>query len=73
MASIGEPYATIEVFVFYGEPPEMPWNGETGECLLFCGNVMVYYPEGSAAWQELAAQCTQKSVTWVEGIPCDGE
>ena len=72
VTSIGELYANIEVFVFQGEPPELPWNSDTGECLLFYGDVTVYYPAGSTAWRELAARCTQEGVTWVEGIPSDG-
>ena len=72
MASIGELYADIEVFVFRGEPPELPWNDDTRECLLFYGDVTVYYPEGCTAWRKLTAQYPQEGVTWIEGIPSDG-
>ena len=69
---VEELYADIEVFVFQGQPPELPWDEDTGACLLFRGDVTVYYPEGSQAWTELAAQYVQEGVTWVEGIPEDG-
>jgi len=62
----------IKVMVFLGDPPALPQDPVTGEYWMGYGDLTVYYPEGNSAWQELAPHCAQ-NITWIEGIPSDGE
>lgn len=63
----------IRVLVFEGKPPKLTQDPATGEYFTGFSNLMtVYYPEGSEKWQEIAEHCRQ-DITWIEGIPEDGE
>ena len=63
----------IKILIFLGDPPRMPCNPVTGKYWDGYARLKtVYYTEGNEKWREFIDRCTDE-ITWIEGIPEDGE